>query len=137
MAYVQRAFSKYKPATLVFSIEEREKAKATVFKLLQLEQFGEEIESVKAEEEFPKGSKILQLSLFLDEEEYIRAKGKIGKSQSIQYCYIRNIMRLNYSCEMSTRIINTKALSMLETLSRRRYLPRHTERPMINQEQVC
>ena len=81
MAYVQRALNKDKPATLVVNIEEREKAKATIFKLLQQEQFGEETKSLKAEREIPKGSKILQFSPFLDEEGLIRAKGRIGKSQ--------------------------------------------------------
>ena len=37
VAYVRRAFSKYKPATFVVSIEEREKAKATIFKILYSE----------------------------------------------------------------------------------------------------
>ena len=35
VAYVQQALNKHKPETLVVSIEEREKAKATIFKLLQ------------------------------------------------------------------------------------------------------
>ena len=64
VAYVRRAFSKYKSATLIVSIEEREKAKAAIFELLQQEQFGEEMESLKAEKEIPKGSKILQFSPF-------------------------------------------------------------------------
>ena len=72
--------NKHKPATLVISIEEREKAKATIFKLLQQEQFGEEMNSLKAEKEIPRGRKILQFSSFLNEE-LIRAKGRIGKSQ--------------------------------------------------------
>ena len=59
VAYVQRALSKYKPAELVVSIEEREKAMAIIFKLLHQEQFGEEMKSLKAEKEIPKGSKIL------------------------------------------------------------------------------
>ena len=80
MAYVQRALNKHKPATLVVSIEEREKAKATIFKLLQQEHFGEEMKSLKAEKEVPKGNKILQFSPFLDEEGLIRAKGRIGRS---------------------------------------------------------
>ena len=62
VAYVQRALNKDKPATLVVSIEEREKAKATIFKLLQQEQFGEEMKSLKAEKEIPKISKFLQFS---------------------------------------------------------------------------
>ena len=81
VAYVQRAKSKHKPATLIVSVEEREKAKATIFKLLQQEQFSEEMKSLRAEREIPKGSKILQFSPFLDEEGLIRAKGRIGKSQ--------------------------------------------------------
>ena len=81
VAYVQGALNKHKPATLVVSIEEREKAKATIFKLLQQEQFGEEMKSLKTEKEFPKGSKVLQFSPFIDEEGLIRAKGRIGKSQ--------------------------------------------------------
>ena len=81
VAYVQRALNKPKPATLKVSIEDREKAKATIFKLLQQEQFGEEMKSLKAEKEITKGSKILQFSPFLNEEGLIRAKGRLGKSQ--------------------------------------------------------
>ena len=80
VAYVQRALNKHKPATLVVSIEEREKAKATIFKLLQQEHFGEEMKSLRAGKKIPKSSKILQFSLVLDEEGLIRAKGRIGKS---------------------------------------------------------
>ena len=68
VAYVQRALNKHKPATLLVSIEEREKAKATISKLLQQEHFGEEMKFLKAEKEVPKGSKILQFSPFLGEE---------------------------------------------------------------------
>ena len=81
VAYVQRSLNKHKPATLVVSIEEREQAKATILKSLQEEQFGDEMKSLKAEKETPKGSKILQFSPFLDEERLIRAKGRIGISQ--------------------------------------------------------
>ena len=81
VAYVQRALNKHRPATLIVSIEERAKATATIFKLLQQEQFGEEMKSLKAEKEIPKVSKILQFSPFVDEEGLIRAKGRIGKSQ--------------------------------------------------------
>ena len=59
VAYVQRALSKYKPAKLVVSIEESEKAKAIIFKFLHQEQFGEKMKSLKAENKIPKGSKIL------------------------------------------------------------------------------
>ena len=81
VAHVQRALSKHKTATLVVSIKEKEKAEATIFKLLQLEQFGEEMKSLKAEKETPKSSKILQFSSILDEEGPNRAKGRIGKTQ--------------------------------------------------------
>ena len=81
VAYVLRELNKYKPATLVVSIDEREKAKATIFRLLQQEQFGEEMKSFNAEKEIPKSSKLLKFSPFLDEEGLIRDKGGIGKSQ--------------------------------------------------------
>ena len=81
VAYVQRALNKHKPAKLLVSIGEREKAKATIFKLLQQEQFGEKMKSLKAEKEIPKGSNSLLYSSFLDEEGLVRAKGRIGKSQ--------------------------------------------------------
>ena len=61
--------NKHKTATLIVSIEERRKAKAT------------EMKSLKNEKEIPRGSKILQFPPFLDEEGLIRAKGRIGKSQ--------------------------------------------------------
>ena len=64
--YVQRALNKYKPATLVVSIDERAKEKATIFKLLQQVQFGEEMKSLKAKKEILKSSKILQSSPFLN-----------------------------------------------------------------------
>ena len=81
VAFVQRALNKYKPATLVISIEEREKAKATNFKLLQQEQFGEEMKSRKVEREISKGRKTLKFSSFRDKEGLIQAKGRICKSR--------------------------------------------------------
>ena len=81
MAYIRRILSKYKPATILVSVEGKEKAKAIIFKFLPQEQIGEEIKSLKVENEIPKSIKILQFSPFLDEEEIIRAKGRIGKSQ--------------------------------------------------------
>ena len=65
--YVQRALNKHKPATLVVSIEEREKAKATIFKLLQHEQCGEEMKSLKAGKVIPRDGEFLKFSPFLDE----------------------------------------------------------------------
>ena len=67
MAYVQRALRKMKPATKMIGIEENEDAKATIFRLLQQEQFAEEMKSLKAEKSFPKGSKILRFSPFIDQ----------------------------------------------------------------------
>ena len=49
MAYVQRAFKKHKPATKTLSVEEREGAQASIFRLLKQEQFAEEMKSLKAE----------------------------------------------------------------------------------------
>ena len=80
MAYVRRAFSKHKPATLLVSIEEKEKAKVIIFKLLQRKQFGEEMLSLKVENEIPKSSKILQFSPFLDKRGPLCAKCRITES---------------------------------------------------------
>ena len=93
-AYKKRALSKNKPDALVISIEEREKANAIIFKLLQQEEFGDELKSLKVEKEIPKGSKILQFSPFLNEKRLIRAKTNWTPMQSIQYYYIVNITRL-------------------------------------------
>ena len=60
MAYVQRVFRKHKPATKTLSVEEREDAQASIFRLLQQEQFAEEMKSLKVEQEIPKNSKILE-----------------------------------------------------------------------------
>ena len=81
MAYIQRVFKKHKPATKTLSVEEREDAQASIFRLLQQEQFTEEMKSLKAEREIPKNSKILQFSPFIDQQGLIRAQGRIGKSQ--------------------------------------------------------
>ena len=81
MAYVQRVFRKHKPATKTLSVEEREGAQASTFRLLQQEQFAEEMKSLKVENEIPKNSKILQFSSFIDQQGLIRAQGRIGKSQ--------------------------------------------------------
>ena len=48
MVYVQRVFRKHKPATKTLSVEEKEGAQASIFRLLQQEQFGEEMKSLKA-----------------------------------------------------------------------------------------
>ena len=81
MAYLQRLFRKHKPATKTLSVEEREVAQAGIFRLLQQEQFAEEMKSLKAEKEILKNSKILQFLPFIDQQGLIRAQGRIGKSQ--------------------------------------------------------
>ena len=87
MAYVQRVFKKHKPATKTLSVEEREGAQASIFRLLQQEQFAEEMKSLKAEKEIPKNSKILQFSPFIDQQKLI-----LTSKPSIQYCYIGSNM---------------------------------------------
>ena len=81
MAYVQRVFREHKPATKTLSVEEREGSQAGIFRLLQREQYAEEMKSLKAEKDILKNSKILQFSPFIDQQVFIRAQGRIGKSQ--------------------------------------------------------
>ena len=57
MAYIQRVFKKHKPATKTLSVQEREDAQASIFRLLQQEQFTEEMKSLKAEREITKIAK--------------------------------------------------------------------------------
>ena len=76
VAYVQRTSNKYKTVKLVVSIEGREKAKAIIFKLIQQEQFGEEMKSLTAENEIPKECKTLQFAPFLDEKDLFEAKAE-------------------------------------------------------------
>ena len=56
LTYVQRSLCKHKPATLVVSIEEREKSKTIIFKLPHQGQLREEMKLLKPEKEVPKGS---------------------------------------------------------------------------------
>ena len=81
MAYVQRVFKKHKPTTKTLSVKEREDAQASIIRLLQQEQFVEEMKSLKAEKEIPKNCKIHQFSPFIDQQGLIRAQGRIGKNQ--------------------------------------------------------
>ena len=81
IAYVQRVFRKHKPAAKTLSTEECEGAQADIFKLLQQEQFAEEMKSLKAEKEILKNNKILQFPPFIDQQGLIRAQGRISKSQ--------------------------------------------------------
>ena len=80
MAYIQRVFKKHKPATKTLSVDEREGAQASIFRLLQQEHFAEEMKSLKAEKEIPKNSKTLQFSPFIDQQGLIGAQGRIGKN---------------------------------------------------------
>ena len=57
VAYVQRALNKHKPATLVVSIEERRKAKATIFKLLQQDSLVTRSNLSKLKRKFQKSAK--------------------------------------------------------------------------------
>ena len=54
MSYVQRALSKTIPATNLIDVEDKEKARATTFKILQKEEFAEAMKSLTAEKEIPK-----------------------------------------------------------------------------------
>ena len=68
---------KNKLATKTVSVEEREGAQASIFRLLQQEQFAEEMKSLKVEREIPKNGKTLQFSPFIDQRGLIRAQGRI------------------------------------------------------------
>ena len=60
----------------MIGIEEKEDAKATIFRLLQQEKLAKEMKSLKAEKEIPKSSKILEFSPFIDQRGLSRAKAE-------------------------------------------------------------
>ena len=126
IACVHSALRKRKPATKKIRIEEKEDAKATIFRSLQQEQFAEETKSLKVEREIPKGSKILQFSPFIDQRGLIRAKGRTRKvnwtsTKSIQYFYIGNSMLWNYSCVTSTRTIPIKETEHVKNIVQQQF----------------
>ena len=81
MAHLQRVLRKHKLATKTLDVEEREGAQAGIFRILQQEQFGEEMKPLKAEKEIQKNNKFIKFSPFIDQQGLIRAQGRIGKSQ--------------------------------------------------------
>ena len=74
VAFAKRALGRHKPAKLLVSFKEREKAKSKFFNHLQREQFGNEMKSLKVEKEIPKGGEILRFSPVIDEAEFVNAK---------------------------------------------------------------
>ena len=80
VAYIKRAISKAKPAEKMLQINEREIAKMKIFRLIQQEQFPEEIAALQTGKQLPRSSKLLQFDPFLDENGLLRAKGRISKS---------------------------------------------------------
>ena len=57
-------------------IEENEDANATIFRLLQQEQFAEEMKSLKAEKKIPKGSKFNSFHLSLTKGDLFAPKAE-------------------------------------------------------------
>ena len=64
----------------MLQVSEREIAKMKIFRLIQQEQFPEEIAALQTGKELPRSSKLLQFDPFLDENGLLRAKGRISKS---------------------------------------------------------
>ena len=61
MAYGQQGLKQTKRSTEIIDNEEKENANIVILKLLQQEQFIEEIKSLKPEKEIPKSETILHL----------------------------------------------------------------------------
>ena len=75
MAYVQRVFRKQKPSIKTLSVEEKEGTQVGIFRLLQQEQFADEMKSLKVEKDILRNSIILQFSTFIDQKRFNRAQG--------------------------------------------------------------
>ena len=94
LAYVQRALSKYAPIALVVSIREREKAKATLLTLLQQEEYGEEIKSLKA------GKRILKAAKFYSSHPSLISKKIFVPKQNRQKLigFHRKVFHIEKAC---------------------------------------
>ena len=116
----------------------REKAKAIISKLLQLEQFGEEKKSLKAEKKIPKSSETPEFLSFLDEEGFIRAKVKICKNQ-LNFNPKHPILLhwKHQAVELILQNLHKENQSESAEHVRRDVDPRNTKRPKTNQEEVC
>ena len=80
VAYLQRVFSRNKPKETTLAAEELDKARNTIFRLIQEEQFPSEMKNLRADKPLSKDSKILEFAPFIDSQGLIRAKGRLGKS---------------------------------------------------------
>ena len=80
VAYVLRFIKRVRSTSILLSVEEREYAKRTIFKLVQQELFPNEFSALTKSQNISNSSKILQFTPFIDANGLIRAKGRLGKS---------------------------------------------------------
>ena len=97
MAHVQRVFKKQKPATKTISVEEREGAQASIFRLMQQEQLAEEMKSLKADKEIPKNSNTPVFTIHRPARTYSCPGQKRQKSIELR-SQASNTVKLEASC---------------------------------------
>ena len=96
MAYVQRALSKTKAPKKVIRIEEMKSAQATIFRLLQQQQFAEEMKSLKIEEEVSKKVSFF-IYIFFDKRDLFVRKAEYEKKSIGLQCKASNFNTLQTS----------------------------------------
>ena len=75
-----RFIKRVRSTSILLSVEEREYAKRTIFKLVQQQLFPNEFSALTKSQNISNSSKILQFTPFIDANGLIRAKGRLGKS---------------------------------------------------------
>ena len=85
MANVQREFTKHKVATIVVSVDKREKANVIVFKLRQQVLSGDEMKSLKTEREILKETKFYIFQPSLINGEVFAPKARWAKVNLISF----------------------------------------------------
>ena len=119
VAYVQKTPTKHKTATLVVSVEGRERAEAkssNYYSFMKNWNLWKQKKIQKAAQFYKSHPSWMRKALFMPQAQVAKNAWTWISMQSIQYCYIGNIMWLNYSCRASTRTIITRSQSMYETL---------------------
>ena len=114
VAYVLRFIKRVRPTSLLLSVEERENAKRTIFKLAQ-QLLPIEYSALTKSQNVPNSSKLMQFTPFFDENGLNRAKGRLGNSD-IEY-ETKHPILLHWKHPAVDRICSSE-VTILEILTR-------------------
>ena len=116
VTYVQWALRKLKSVTKIIGSKEQEKTKLTIFKILQQEQFAEDMNSLKVEKEISKSSKIWQFTPFINRKRFTLRKAERAKSIGFQWKHPILLDWKNHGVDLFLRNNNKQKISWEEFL---------------------